>query len=197
HHHGEPEGPEHQREVHGFTVVVVDADSVSQTAYGWARDAALAGTPLPFTVERYPFADLGEYVTHLRKEFDHVVVDVGGGNASLLADVLEKATRLIVTLAPSKADRKQLGATFKQARTAAAGHEGGGFAVYVLLTCCDARTSQPADARRELEAEERPVLDAVIPQRVEYERAIDTCPTNLDDYRAVWSEIREAEGTAA
>ncbi|MFD9691313.1 AAA family ATPase [Kitasatospora sp. NPDC059088] len=181
----------------GFTVVVVDADSVSQTAYGWARDAEAAGTPLPFPVERYPFQDLGEYVTKLRKEFDHVIVDVGGGNAALLADVLEKATRLIVTLAPSKFDQKQLAATFKQARTAAAGHEGeDGFAVYVLLTRADARTSQPREARRQLEEDERPVLDAEIPARVEYERAIDTCPTNLDDYRAVWHEIQEAEAAA-
>ncbi|MFJ8628884.1 AAA family ATPase [Kitasatospora sp. NPDC093550] len=177
----------------GFTVVVVDADSVSQTAYGWARDAEAADTPLPFPVERYPFQDLGEYVTQLRKEYDHVIVDVGGGNAALLADVLEKANRLIVTLAPSKFDQKQLAATFKQARTAAAGHEGDGFAVYVLLTRADARTSQPRDARRQLEEDERPVLDAEIPARVEYERAIDTCPTNLDDYRAVWNEIKEAE----
>ncbi|WP_327075683.1 ParA family protein (plasmid) [Kitasatospora purpeofusca] len=177
----------------GSTVVVVDADSVSQTAYGWARDAALAGTPLPFEVERYPFPDLGEYVTQLRKEYQHVLVDVGGGNAALLADVLEKATRLIVSLTPSGFDQKQIAATFKQARSAAANHEGSGFAVYVLLVRCDGRTNQPALARRQLEADERPVLETEIPQRVEYERAIDTRPANLDDYRAVWNEITEAE----
>jgi chromosome partitioning protein len=180
----------------GYTVVVVDADSVSQTAYGWARDAAEAGTPLPFPVERYPFPDLGEYVTQLRKEYQHVIVDVGGGNAALLADVLEKATRLIVTLAPSKFDQKQLTATFKQARTAAANHEGDGFAVYVLLARCNHQTRQPRDARQQLEADERPVLEAEIPQRVEYERAIDTRPANLDDYRKVWDEIKEAEAAA-
>jgi chromosome partitioning protein len=178
----------------GKKVVVIDADSVSQTAFGWHRDAIADGkTVFPVDVERYPFPDLGEYVTQLRREYDHVVVDVGGGNAALLQDVLTRANRFIVPLSPSRFDLKGIAGTFKLAKSAVHDHEADGFAVYVLLAKCNDRTTQPRDARKQLLEEDRPVLDAEIPLRVEYERAIDTVPTNLGDYAAVLAEIREAE----
>jgi chromosome partitioning protein len=186
----------------GKRVAVVDADSVSQTAYGWKTDCEKdrrQNDPdfrFPVDVERYPFQDLGEYVARLREEYDDVVVDVGGGNAALFLDVLTKATRLIVPLSPSGFDLKPIAATMKQARLAAHEHEGDGFAVYVLLAKCNERTTQPRDARKRIEEEGHPLLDAQIPLLVEYERAIDNVPTNLQDYRAVLAEIREAEASA-
>ncbi|MEY9961530.1 ParA family protein [Streptacidiphilus sp. MAP5-52] len=185
-------------------VWVLDADTISQTTYDWAKEAkekAKAagdkGVPYPLQVERYPFEDLGDRLAELRAQGLDVFADIGGGNAALFGEALKQADRLIVPVSPSEFDTRRLLPTFAAAQSAALSHARNGFDAYVLLAKCDTRTNSARDARIRLTGEEvtnpLPVLQTEVSLLVDYERSLGKVPKNLDEYATVWDEMMDAE----
>ncbi|WP_433573976.1 AAA family ATPase [Streptomyces sp. CA-251247] len=179
-------------------VMVVDADTISQTTFDWAKDAKAKGIDYPFEVERYPFEDIGDRLAELRAAGYAVFADIGGGNAALFTEALKVTDRLLVPVAPSEFDTRRLEPTFRTAKAAALSHvRPEGFAAYVLLAKCSQSTRSARDARERLTSGSSPfpVLDAEVSLLVEYERAIGKVPTNLDEYAAVLDEMMAAEAS--
>lgn len=179
-------------------VKVIDADTVSQTTYRWAKKAkATPGLSYPLDVERYPFEDLDEYLAELRADGYDVLADIGGGNVALFHKALRQADRLVVPLASSGLEVDRVEPTFAEAATIFDEHPRGGFETYVLLSR-KISDKQSREARRELEPlrfrdEPLPVMDTEVEQLIEYTRQLGKVPTNLDEYTAVWDEMMRAE----
>ncbi|HWM36299.1 MAG TPA: hypothetical protein VNS49_04145 [Streptomyces sp.] len=179
-------------------VKVIDADTVSQTSYRWAKKAkARPGTEYPLDVERYPFEDLGEYLAELRDDGYDVYVDIGGGEVALFHKALRQADRLLVPLSSSDFDVDRVDPTFSEAATVFDEHVRGGFETYVLLSrkISDKQSRESREALDPLRfrGEPLPVLDTEIDQLIEYQRVLGRVPTNLDNYVEVWDEMMRAE----
>ncbi|WP_143670317.1 ParA family protein [Streptomyces antimycoticus] len=195
-------------------VKVLDADTVSQTTYRWAKKFKEAearraearneqAQPYPLDVERYPFEDLDEYIAELRSEGHDVYADIGGGNVQLFHKSLRHADRLLVPLSPSEFDFDRVDPTFSEASTVYDEHARDGFETYVLLSrkISDKQSRECRDELAKLRFRDEPlaVLDTEVEQLIEYTRQLGKIPQNLDEYTDVWDEImrREAAKRAA
>ncbi|MEU3565424.1 hypothetical protein [Kitasatospora sp. NPDC006786] len=187
----------------GRPVKMLDADTVSQTTYRWAKkfqaaqEAAGSGLVYPLDVERYPFEDLDEYIAELRADGYDVFADVGGGNVALFHKALRHADRLVVPLSSSGFDVDRVEPTFVEAAKAHGDHARGGFETHVLLSR-KISDKQSREARAELSAltflgGPLPVLDTEVEQLIEYTRVLGRVPSNLDEYAAVWDEMMRRE----
>ncbi|MEU9617243.1 hypothetical protein AB0D56_37885 [Streptomyces sp. NPDC048209] len=187
----------------GRPVKVLDADTVSQTTYQWAKkfqkaqEAEGSGLVYPLDVERYPFEDLDEYIAELRADGYDVFADVGGGNVALFHKALRYANRLVVPLSSSGFDVDRVEPTFAEAAKVHKDHPLGGFETYVLLSR-KISDKQSREARADLARlvfRDGPVtvLDAEVDQLIEYTRVLGKVPANLDEYTAVWDEMMRRE----
>src|ERR1700755_2461998 len=76
--------------IYGKRVLYVDTAPASQTDYDWHKLAKAAGTPLPFDIEPWPTAQVGELVTDRTPgKYDVVVVDCGGDSDAILSSAVE------------------------------------------------------------------------------------------------------------
>lgn len=193
-------------------VKVLDADTVSQTTYRWAKKfkeaearkaEAKQRQEYPLDVERYPFEDLDEYIAELRADGYDVYADIGGGNVQLYHKALRQADRLVVPLSPSEFDFDRVDPTFSEAATVFDEHVRDGFETYVLLSrkISDKQSRECRDelAKLRFRGEALSVLDTEVEQLIEYTRQLGKIPPNLDEYTDVWDEImrREAAKRAA
>lgn len=179
----------------GDDVDLLDGDQTSQSSYDWARQAGLAGNPLPFNVDRHPYVD--DVVEEIRRRRDagrRVVVDAGGGSAQYLEEVCSIADVLLATLAPSGADARRLDATLRAAERGAARNPDG-LDAYVALVRCDNRTSAPGRWEEQLLADERPLLDTKVRDLVLYSDAYGHRPDDVGEYEPLLAEV-EAERAA-
>lgn len=192
----------------GLPVKVIDADTVSQTTYGWfkkfqeaakqkAKEKGGPVEPYPLDVERYPFEDLGDYLGELRADGYDVYADIGGGNVALFHKALEEADRMVVPLSPSEFDLDRVAPTFVEADRIYEDHARGGFRTFVLLS---RRISekQSREAREKLaglrfRGEPLEVLDNEVESLIEYTRQLGKVPRNLDEYTVVWDEMMRRE----
>ncbi|MFM9735162.1 P-loop NTPase family protein [Streptomyces niveiscabiei] len=189
-------------------VKVLDADTISQTTYRWAkkfRDAEARRAEArneeprdyPLDVERYPFEDLDEYIAELRAEGRDVYADIGGGNVQLFHKALRHADRLVVPLAPSEFDSDRVDPTFSEAATVFEEHSRGGFAAYVLLSrkMSDKQSRECREdlAKERFRGEPLTVLDTEIESLIGYTRQLGKIPRDLNEYTDVWDEIMRRE----
>ncbi|MFF7366045.1 hypothetical protein [Streptomyces sp. NPDC008125] len=185
--------------VEGEDVHYVDGDSVSQTGNDWYRDYERAtGKTFPVRVTRHPFDDVDELVADLRAKHDRVIVDVGGGNASVFAAALTYANRLIVPIGADPSEIRRLRATWRAAQMAGAESAVGGFDASVLLSRTDHSTTLPGEYRDMLtsgrdaatgaELPVYPLLTAEMRRRVAYQRSYATVPVDYLDVPAVLAE---------
>lgn len=180
----------------GRTVVGLDGDQTSQSMHDWARLADAAGTPLPFEVIRYPFADIAEEVERQRLQADVVVVDAGGGDLEFLVSAATVSDVLLMPLAPSGADARRVEATMKAAERGATQNQRGLLAALAIVRA-DGRSAEPERWRAQLLADERPLLDTSIGARVLYSRAYGTLPDDVGEYADLLAEVdREMAVTA-
>lgn len=103
----------------GLKVLYVDADPKSQTAFEWHEKAQKTPHPLPFSIEVWPHAHVGNLVDKKSHEYDIVIIDTGGEGNEIAKSAMSVATTLIVAMTPNKADLWRLDATLKACVNAA------------------------------------------------------------------------------
>ncbi|MEU5185503.1 ParA family protein [Streptomyces olivoreticuli] len=182
--------------VEGKKTHLIDADSVSQTAWDWKIDferAAKGKRKYPITVSRHPFEDISDHVRELEGEKDEIVIDVGGGNVNVFSAALERANRLFIPVGADPSEVRRLPATWKAATAAAAMSEVGGLAAWVVLSRSDHQTTLPGTYRDLLTSGEEgafvyPVMKAEMVKRVAYQRAYGQVPT-ISDFRRLYPDV--------
>ncbi|MCM2390974.1 ParA family protein [Streptomyces albipurpureus] len=179
----------------GKRTLFLDADAASQSGYDWFKVAKADGFEIPenLTVERYPFEDIADYIREKRKEYDAIVVDVGGGNRTIFHEAVTVADRLIVPVAPHKIETRKLAATFTEAEAASARNDRE-VTAHVVLVKCDDRTSLPRNALEKLLAPDDgsapfPVTKTKIHSWVHYIEAFGEIPTELSEYSELMKEL--------
>lgn len=174
----------------GRSVLVLDGDQTSQSAYDWSRLAAEAGDPLPFTVDRYPFEDIAAHIQKSRSDHDVIVVDAGGGSATYLEEAVTAADLLIIPTAPAAADTRRLAATLASAtRGADRNTQPGGVSAVMVMVRADHRTGQPAAWRQQLEADGHVLATTTIRDLVLYSDAYGHTPPDAGEYPDLLAEV--------
>lgn len=175
----------------GERVVVLDGDQTSQSAYDWWRIARASGEDLalPFEVVRFPFVeDIAAEISRLRQEYDRVIVDAGGGNASYLEEACSAADVLLMPVAPTGPEVRRIPATITAAERAAARNPRG-----LVAFCCmvkgDNRTSQPRRWRKQLVDDGHPLTDTAVSSLVLYSDAYGTRPEAVGEFAALLTEV--------
>lgn len=184
--------------VHGKRVLFVDADPSSQTGWDWwklARDRAK--TPLPFDIELWPSAAVGDMVVDRTPgRYDVVVIDCGGHSDDILKAAVEVCTYALIVTTPNKADIRRLYATFESAVKAA--RESGRASqikVGVAFTRVDnRRAAKNAEMRRQVSAK-LPLLQGELSLRpTVYADAMGRSvpESDLDEAKALVKEMEAA-----
>lgn len=180
----------------GLSVVVIDADPLSQTARTWAADCESQSDPLPFRVVGYAMTGLAEYVTN---EFigllDVVIIDTGADGERLMRDACRIADDLVMVMGPDDADLKRLPATWQTAHLVAA-ETGRAFSAHVLLVRCPTSSTMKAAAVENLAKVGITPLSVSVPQAVMYRRMSGTHPQDIGAYTYVAEELTREETTA-
>lgn len=175
----------------GRRVLLIDADSISQTTYDWYRACQRAGVwPDGVRVLRHPFDDLDEVIDEHAGEVDDVVVDVGGGNRVVFEAALSRADKLISPVGADPSETDRLPATWRSAQAAAAA-SATGFVAHVVLSRTDHGTTMPRECRAELTAADYPVTETEIVKRVAYQRVYKNVPTTRRGYLDVPTLLAE------
>lgn len=178
--------------VMGAKVCVVDTDTNSQSLWNWFKIRQALDEPVPFTLIRHhPGDDIGLEIDARSKEYDVVLVDLGGGDKEMFMDVCKRATLLLIPVAPSGFEISRLRATFHAAENAALDRTTDeDLSVYVLLVKCPPRSTLAREQRETLlnpgDGDPYPVLpeEAQISNAVHYPRAWEETPkvTQLEEY---------------
>jgi chromosome partitioning protein len=162
--------------------VVLDADSES-SAHRWA---SRAGEGLGFEVHLANRDRIAVQLRDLEAGGHTVIVDTPPNNREVIARVGQIATVVIVPVNPTGLDVDRLQPTLELLADLEAAR--GELAAYILFSKFNAKR------RLDREAEEALAGFPVLKQRVRgvqaYAEAFGGMPTYLDEYRAVWKEIR-------
>ena len=170
----------------GARVVVVDADPEG-SARRWA---AHAGGDLGFEVRAGDRDRLARDARALAEGGAVVVVDCAPNDRDALARVASVASVVVVPCLPSGMDVDRLKPSLEVLAEVEAG-KGTALPVGVLLTRWDARRRLSREAADTLAAVGWPTFDTRIGDRVAYAHAFGSAPVHLDEYRALWAELRE------
>ncbi len=145
----------------------------------------------PCVVVHWPTRDLGRRVGQLADDFDHVVIDTGPENETLLRQALSVSDTIVIPCAPSLFDVDRLGPTLD-----------------LIDAANDYRTEQPVeprilitkvrpgrkagDARGSLIAQDFPLMAAQVRLLDAYQEVFSIVPTQLYDYQEVIEELASA-----
>lgn len=193
-------------------VMFLDADPVSSTAFDWYEEArrevkndqgevVKESTPLPFDLEVCPSDQLDKIVNARWLDYDVIVIDCGGESGGIWTAAASISDHMVVVVGPKKAEVKKVKATFQAGVTAVtkAGRLADvvGHVVFTRVkTARDQGDNSHNQAMRDKVLEAGlPLLEAEVPDHVEYEDAVDTLPGRLGHYQAVFDEMHE--GAAA
>ncbi len=143
-------------------VLVINADSSSQTADGWKQRVEAAtddeGNPLgqemPFEVLTYARDDLAKVIDQRRAsgQYDIIICDVGGANTMALVNAAKEANKLIMPCGPEQGEVDRLEPTREMALAGAMRSRVGGCDLYVVFNKVDGRRNgQSAEFRSALE----------------------------------------------
>jgi len=165
--------------------LLVDADPQAASADDWR---ATAGVAWPDQVVVIPWADdqLGRRVKAVAADYEHVVIDTGGENDSLLAQAMTVCGELLIPAAPSLVELRRLPATFELAARVDAISP---VVARVLLTKVRAGTRSASEARELLEGMGYPVMATQVSMWEAYAQAFGTVPSDLGEYAQVLVEL--------
>lgn len=189
--------------IYGKRVLFVDADPSSQTGYDWWSLAKRAGEPLPFDIETWPHAKVGDMVADRTPgKYDVVVIDCGGDSDAILSSAVEICEFAFLATTPLKADLRRIAPTFKAAVAAARG-VGRGDEVDANVVFVKAANQRPKrNAQRKAQTAERlPVLENQVSYReAQYADAFgEGAPgrPDLDEVHAIIQEVGADKGYTA
>jgi cellulose biosynthesis protein BcsQ len=113
----------------GLKVAVVDTDNNSQSLARWVTTHLALGHDVPFTLVKHPTvgADTISLKKRMRslKEYDVVIVDLGGGDKETFIELCAVARLLFMPSAPSGWETDRIQATLQTAASAAVLNEEG------------------------------------------------------------------------
>ncbi|WP_160311202.1 ParA family protein [Streptacidiphilus anmyonensis] len=169
---------------YGLRVLLVDADPLSQTAYDWHRLAKKKGDPLPFAIETWPHARVGERVLEDTDDYDVVVIDCGGESSDIFGSAVAACDQVLFVTSPRKAEMRRIKGSLDGALSAAkeAGRLAQIDANVVFTRVKNSRGSHNEAARDKVRDAGYDLLAAEIPDLVDYEDAMETCPRDLGHY---------------
>jgi chromosome partitioning protein len=171
---------------HGRTLLV-DADPEQPQAYEWSVTAD--DWPVEqLTVVQNASRDLAKRVAPMVGDYQHVVFDVGPKNPALLRQAMMLSDDLIIPVAPSTGELRELPKTFELAADIDAVHE---LRAAVLLVQVRSNTRSGSEARALLEDLGMPALTAEVRFLERYRLAFGAVPADLGDYEAVLAELRQ------
>lgn len=185
--------------IYGKKVLYVDADPASQTGYDWHKLAKKAGTPLPFDIETWSHAKVGELVVDRTPgEYDVVVIDCGGDSDAILSSAVEICHFAFLATSPLKADLRRIEPTFKAVVKAARDADRGDVeAAVVFVKAANQRVRRNAE-RKAQTAKRLPVLEHQVSYReAQYADAFGRgVPprADLDEVHAIVKEIGAVDG---
>jgi len=169
---------------YGLRVLLVDADPLSQTAYDWHRLAKKKGDPLPFAIETWPHARVGERVLEDTDDYDVVVIDCGGESSDIFGSAVAACDQVLFVTSPRKAEMRRIKGSLDGALSAAkdAGRLAQIDAKVAFTRVKNSRGSHNEAARDKVRDAGYDLLEAEIPDLVDYEDAMETCPRDLGHY---------------
>lgn len=186
--------------VMGRKVVVIDADSASQTASKWPLKAKTRGYTWPIEVIRHPFETIDAEIDKIRARgnVDDIIVDVGGGNHAPFLAAVRRSNILLVPLCPDEGDIEQAPPTREAALMAASRNSVGGCMMYFLLSRCDRKSTNEIEDARDLllfddpDDGPYPLLDVEIPLLSAYRKSYGRVPgvrVPDDASRVAWKDL--------
>lgn len=171
--------------------LLVDADPEQPQAYEWSVTAE--DWPVGrCTVVQNATRDLAKRVAPMVTDYEHVVFDVGPKNPALLRQAMMLSDDLIIPVAPSTGELRELPKTFDLASEIDALHP---LQVAVLLVQVRTATRSAGEARALLAELDMPTLSAEVRLLERYRLAFGSVPHDLGDYEAVLTEL--AQGVTA
>jgi chromosome partitioning protein len=180
--------------IYGKRVLFVDADPSSQTGYDWWSLAKRAGEPLPFDIETWPHAKVGDMVADRTPgKYDIVVIDCGGDSDAILSSAVEVCHFALLATSPLKADLRRVAPTFKAVVEAARRADRGDIEANVVFVKAANQRTRRNETMKAQTAERLPVLEAQVSYReAQYADAFGrgTPPAaDLDEVHAIVKEI--------
>src|SRR5215210_5258361 len=167
--------------------LLVDADPEQPQAYEWSVTAE--DWPVErCTVVQNATRDLAKRVAPMLTDYEHVVFDVGPKNPALLRQAMMLSDDLIVPVAPSTGELRELPKTFDLASEIDALHP---LQVAVLLVQVRSGTRSAGEARALLAELDMPTLSAEVRLLERYRLAFGSVPLDLGDYEAVLTELAQ------
>lgn len=181
----------------GGRVLVVDADTNSQSLTQWANRYIAAGGQLPFEVLPWATHDLIVGVRRRLEGVDHLLIDTGpdGGDLTLLQAALAVAPILLVPLAPRDIELSRLWATLEAARRGAALTGQPAYPLVLLNRISLSRLAERDQARTNLAAapalRDVPVADPEVRDLAVFTRmTVPLTVAGCGDYVGVLDELR-------
>lgn len=181
----------------GGRVLVVDADTNSQTLTQWANRYTAAGGRLPFEVLSWSTHDLIVGIRRHLDGVDHLLIDTGpdGRDLTLLQAACAVAPLLLMPFAPRDVELGRLPATLEAARRGAALTGQPAWPLVLLNRIWLSRPSERARARANLAAADSlkdvPVADAEVRDLAVFTRfAAPLTVAECGDYVGVLDELR-------
>jgi len=167
--------------------LLVDADPEQPQAYEWSETAEDWPSDQCVVV---PIAsrDLARRVAPMVGDYDHVIFDVGPKNPALLRQAMTLSDDLVIPVAPSTGELRELPKTFDLAVEVDAIHP---LRAAVLLVQVRSGTKSAQEARALLGELDLPVLGAQVRLLEGYRLAFGSVPDDLGDYEAVLTELSQ------
>lgn len=167
--------------------LLVDADPEQPQGYEWSATAD--DWPVDrCTVVQNATRDLAKRVAPMLADYQHVVFDVGPKNPALLRQAMMLSDDLIIPVAPSTGELRELPKTFDIAAEIDAVHP---LRVAVLLVQVRSGTRSGIEARELLAELDMPALDAEVRFLERYRLAFGSVPADLGDYEQVLAELAQ------
>lgn len=181
-------------------VAFVDTDDNSQSAENWVGlrtrtrlDKTVAFDLHLFKNRKEDEPDLEEFIEALKKNYDAVVVDIGGGDKEAYAELCRTAHLLVIPTAPSGYETNRVGPSLKLAiKQAPYNTSGTGLDAYVVMIKTANNNGLAREQRAAIEAQLEILdqVDALVPVEFQisgkphYPRSWETTPkrSDLDEF---------------
>lgn len=165
--------------------LLVDSDPEQPQAYEWSTTAE--DWPVErCTVVQNATRDLAKRIAPMMADYEHVVIDVGPKNPALLRQAMMLTDDLIIPVAPSTGELRELPKTFELAADVDAIHP---LRAAVLLVQVRVGTRSAVEAREVLSELGMPVLVSSVRFLERYRLAFGSVPHDLGDYELVLDEL--------
>lgn len=172
--------------------LLVDADPGQSSAQEWAANAGEEWPAEQCSVIAVAARDLARHVRPMVADYDHLVIDVGPKNPSLLRQAMSVTEHTVIPIRPTALDVAGVAGTMEVAIEVDAIHP---MTAAVLFADLDSRwVGDERDARELLAKNEVPVMLAKVRHLRRYGVAPGSAPLDdLGDYEDVLRELEATE----